>query len=104
MSFDPETLALLRVVFEETCSLLPIHKRTHEMRSHLAVRILKCAAQGERNPTRLRRYAFAETTEPPSSSAIRVGTAAMVPAPVERSEVPGRRQRSPNSAALTVAR
>src|SRR5260370_38219839 len=28
--------------------------------------------------------------------------AAMVPAPVERSEVPGHRQRSPNSAAPTV--
>ena len=34
----------------------------------------------------------------------RVGAAAMVPAPVERSELPGHRQRSPNSAALTVGR
>jgi hypothetical protein len=70
MSLDPDTLALLKVVFEESCDLLPLHKRTHEMRSALAIRILKCAARGERNPTRLRAYALAETTEPQSSHAI----------------------------------
>jgi hypothetical protein len=56
--FDPETLALLKAVFEEAYALLPPHKRTHEMRSALAVRILKCAANGERNPTRLRAFAL----------------------------------------------
>ena len=64
MSLDPDTLALLKAVFDEACDLLPLHKRTHEMRSILAVRILQNAAQGERNPTRLRTYALAETTGP----------------------------------------
>ena len=70
MSLDPETLALLRAVFEEACGLLPPHKRTHEKRSALAVRILKCAAQGERNAARLRTYALAETGGAQSSPAL----------------------------------
>ncbi len=61
MSLDPETLAFLRAIFEEACSLLPPHKRTHEMRSALAVDILKQAAEGERNPARLRLYALTLT-------------------------------------------
>jgi hypothetical protein len=70
MFLDRETLALLRVVFEEACGLLPPHKRTHEMRSALAVRILRHAAKGERNPARLRTYALAETTGPQSSHSV----------------------------------
>ncbi len=61
MFLDPDTLAFLRAVFEEACSLLPPHKRTHEMRSALAVDILKQAAKGERNPARLRLYALTLT-------------------------------------------
>jgi hypothetical protein len=61
MSLDPDTLAFLRAVFEEACSLLPPHKRTHEMRSALAVDILKQAAKGERNQGRLRLYALSLT-------------------------------------------
>lgn len=59
--FNPETLAVLKAVFEEACGLLPPNQRTHEKRSTLAVRILKLAAKGERNPTRLRTYALMET-------------------------------------------
>jgi hypothetical protein len=62
--FDPETLAFLKTVFEEACDLFPPHKRTHEMRSAIAVRILTCAAQGERNPARLRAYAVEEIADP----------------------------------------
>lgn len=58
---DPETLALLRAVFDEACGLLPPHRRSSEIRSTLAVRILQHAARGERNPKRLRSYALAET-------------------------------------------
>ena len=61
--FDPKTLALLKAVFEEACALVPPHRRTHEMRSALAVCILKHAAKGERNPTRLRTCALTETVK-----------------------------------------
>jgi hypothetical protein len=61
--FDPETLALLKAVFEEACALVPLRRRTHEMRSALAVRILRRAAEGERDPTRLRTYALSDTAE-----------------------------------------
>ena len=61
--FDPKTLAFLKTVFEETCDLVPPHKRTHEMRSAIAVRILKYAAQGERNSRRLRTFALEGTIE-----------------------------------------
>ena len=79
MSLDPETLALLRAVFEEACSLLPQHKRTHEMRSALAVRILKCAAQGERNVARLLRHALAETGGAESSPTLPSRRSARLP-------------------------
>jgi len=62
---DPDTLAILKAVFEEACSLLPPNRRSDEMRSVLAVRLLKCAAEGERNPLRLRTYALMEVTRSP---------------------------------------
>ncbi len=65
--FDSATLAVLKAVFEEACNLLPPHQRSHEMRSILAVRILECAAKGERNPTRLRAYAL-KMSSPDSDS------------------------------------
>ncbi len=68
--FDPETLALLKAVFEEACVLVPPHRRTHEMRSALAVCILKHAAKGERDPTRLRTCALTETIESQPSPAM----------------------------------
>ena len=68
MSLDSETLAFLKVVFQEACNLLPLNQRTHEMRSAMAVRILKCAAQGERNPTKLRMLALAAINETQSST------------------------------------
>jgi hypothetical protein len=58
--FDPETLAVLKAVFEQACELLPPHQRTQEMLSALADLILGRAAGGERNPAQLRTYAFME--------------------------------------------
>lgn len=58
--FDPETLAILKAVFDEACGLLPPHQRTADMRSHLAYRILQLAGTGERNRTKLRTYALSE--------------------------------------------
>jgi hypothetical protein len=68
--FDSETLALLKAVFEEACALLPRHRRTHEMRSALAVCILKHAAKGERDPARLRMCALTETIKSQPSPAV----------------------------------
>ncbi len=68
--FDPETLALLKAVFEEACAQVPPHRRTHEMRSALAVCILKHAARGERDPARLRTCALTETIKSQPSPAM----------------------------------
>jgi len=56
--FDLETLALLKSVFNQACTLLPHHRDDPEMRSTLAVRILQLAGNGERNPTKLLSYAL----------------------------------------------
>jgi hypothetical protein len=60
LPFDPETLAVLKAVFEQACELLPPHQRSQEMRSALADLILRRAADGERNPAQLRTYALME--------------------------------------------
>ena len=72
-ALDPATLARLKAVFDEACNLLPPDRRSHEMRSILAVRILKCAAKGERNPQRLRTYALMQVTRRSSVEQAEVG-------------------------------
>jgi hypothetical protein len=57
-AFDPETLAILRAVFDEACLALPPNHHTPSMRSALAQRILKRASEGETDPVRLRTYAL----------------------------------------------
>ena len=58
--FDPETLATLKIVFEEACGILPPHQRTQEARANLASRILKRAAEGGITIAQLRTYALLE--------------------------------------------
>jgi hypothetical protein len=62
--FDPETLAVLKSIFEEACCALPPHRRTPEVRSELAVRILKLAVHGGLDSARLRTYALMEAASP----------------------------------------
>jgi hypothetical protein len=57
---EPETLAMLKAVFEEACDVLPPHQRTSEARSNLASSILKRATQGGMSPAQLRAYALLE--------------------------------------------
>lgn len=57
-AFDPETLAVLRSVFDDACLALPPGQHTPSMRSKLANRILKRASEGESDPVRLRAYAL----------------------------------------------
>jgi hypothetical protein len=56
MSFDSETIALIKRAFEDACSRVP--PRQQIARSVLAERILKAAANGERDPVRLRTRAL----------------------------------------------
>ncbi len=63
-SFDPETLAIVRTAFDEACDQLSPNQQTQEMRLALADRILTRAAEGERNPVRLRTYALMAIASP----------------------------------------
>jgi hypothetical protein len=48
--FDLETVALLREILEDAWASLRPRQRATMSRSLLAERILKCAAEGERDP------------------------------------------------------
>jgi hypothetical protein len=52
--FDPETVSLLRVTLDDAWACLPPEQQATTSQSILAERILKLAAEGERNPERLR--------------------------------------------------
>jgi hypothetical protein len=54
MSFDPETLSLLRKTLDDAWDLLGPGRQAMTSRTLLAERILKSAAKGERDPKRLR--------------------------------------------------
>jgi hypothetical protein len=54
MYFDPDTIALLRITLDRAWAGLPPGQQASTSRSLLAERILKAAAQGERDPDRLR--------------------------------------------------
>jgi hypothetical protein len=58
MSFDPETVSLLRKTLDDTWERLGPEQRAATSRTLLAEGILKSAAKGERNPERLRRAAL----------------------------------------------
>jgi hypothetical protein len=54
MSFDPETISLLRKTLDDAWERLGPEQKAMMSRTLLAERILKSAARGERNPERLR--------------------------------------------------
>jgi len=58
MFFDPETLTLLREVLDGAWSRLLPDQQAQTSRAVLAERILKAAAEGERDPARLRTRAL----------------------------------------------
>jgi hypothetical protein len=53
-TYDPETITLLKAVLAEAERMLPMQRRSSETRVKLATGILKAAAEGERDPSRLR--------------------------------------------------
>jgi hypothetical protein len=52
--YQPEDIALMKTVLDETVIGLPVSRRTDAMKVRLASRILASAAKGERNPIQLR--------------------------------------------------
>ena len=70
-SFEPETIKLMRLVLDNAAAMLPTHLRTLSVKIELAELILKAAAQGERDPVRLRSAALIVVMaryQPPSSN------------------------------------
>jgi hypothetical protein len=60
--FDLKTVAILKETLEDAWASLPPEKRAAMSRSLLAERILKAAAQGERDPRRLLDAALMDLT------------------------------------------
>jgi hypothetical protein len=59
-TFDPETIALLKRILIEVEESLPLDVRSLELSVRLASGILRAAADGERDPQRLRSAALRE--------------------------------------------
>ena len=57
--YDPETLILLRKVLDEAWAALPDGSKSETLKSEMAQHILKQAADGVRDPVRLRASALA---------------------------------------------
>lgn len=60
--FDLATVALLRDVLDDAWASIPAKRRASMLKTTLAERILAAAADGERDPDRLREAALAEMT------------------------------------------
>jgi hypothetical protein len=56
-SFDPETIAILRTALEDAWTNLSSEQQGAIGKGTLATRILRLAAEGERDPIRLRAHA-----------------------------------------------
>jgi hypothetical protein len=63
MYFDPHTVALLRTTLDRAWASLPLGQQAMTSRSILAERILRAAAQGERDPDRLRVLALTDRAD-----------------------------------------
>ena len=48
--YQPEDIALMKIVLDEAATILPVAKCTSSMKAKLAARILAFAAKGERDP------------------------------------------------------
>jgi hypothetical protein len=57
-SYDPETLTMLRGVLDDVWGALPSDRQARMPKSEMAQRILKRAADGERDPVRLKAAAL----------------------------------------------
>ena len=58
--YDPHTVTLLRDILEDAWEGLAFEQRTQTPKSEIALRILRLAQRGERDPMRLRAGAIDE--------------------------------------------
>ena len=56
--YDPEILTILRTVLDEAWEILPDGSKSQTHKSEMAQRLLKLAADGVRDPVRLRASAL----------------------------------------------
>jgi hypothetical protein len=61
--YDPETLVLLRKALDEAWAALPGGSKSETPKSEMAQRILRQAADGVREPVRLRASALVRAVE-----------------------------------------
>jgi hypothetical protein len=78
-SYDPDTLRLLRAVLDEAWGALTPEQQSGTFKSEMALRVLRLAQQGERDPVRLRMAAmlgvpFDIREKRPPTSSIRRGS------------------------------
>ena len=64
--YDPETLIILRKVLDEAWAALPDGSKSETLQSEMAQRILKQAADGVRDPVRLRASALVSAVGEPN--------------------------------------
>jgi hypothetical protein len=62
--FEPETVTVLKAALDEAWASLSTEQRAHASRTDMAVRILKLAQKGVRDPVRLRTGALTEVARP----------------------------------------
>ena len=67
--FDPETVEILKRSLDDAWSQLTPDQRAQMSRSAMAERILKAAANGERDPIRLRTVAMVSIVPPAAGGA-----------------------------------
>jgi hypothetical protein len=60
--YEPETIAIMKVAFDEACASLPLERATQSARTRVAECILKDAAAGERDPANLCAHALRSVT------------------------------------------
>jgi len=66
--YDPETLIFLRTVLDEAWAALPEGSKSGTVKSEMAQHILKQAANGVRDPVRLRASALVKVVSEPTAS------------------------------------
>ena len=62
--FDPETMRILGVAFEQTCFALRIENCDDDIRQAIANKIIELVKTGERSPDRLCERALEEIRQP----------------------------------------
>jgi hypothetical protein len=59
-SYDQETVVLLRAVLDDAWASLPPQQKSTTAKSEVAMRILRLATRGERDPVKLRAGALVD--------------------------------------------